>query len=182
MIDHLVYCEKCVVYRFMLSPGVYACGKCGETTYGFVNDFVPNIWMGQKSRHSRRKYFKKCIEEVVGYQRADCITDDFMRVVRVVIDNNLLNAGKCRNMSKYGYYFIRLASRVGVPLVTTPTDLADGKTKKVYDDRLFGQVYKILGWDENCKCPYFLEWKRRNNKCLLLKLPVPLDFFSIPVV
>ena len=173
MIDHIVYCEKCVVYRFMVSPGVYACGKCGETTYGFVNSFIPNIWMGQKSRHSRRKYFRKRIEEVVGYQRADCITDDFMKVVRVVIDNKLLITGKRRNMSKYGYYFIRLASRVGVPLVTTPTDLADGKTKKVYDDRLFGQVYKFLGWDENCNCPYYLEWKRGIIKVYYVNCQCP---------
>ena len=71
-----------------------------------------------------------------------------MDVVRIMTQQNLIK----KNVSRYDYYIIRLASRKCAKLI---------KTKKKFDDRLFGTTYPILGWDKNCYCPYYLKWKKR---------------------
>ena len=41
--------------------------------------------------------------------------------------------------------------------------MKDSKTRKSFDDRLFGAVYPELGWDKGCICPYYLRWKDLNT-------------------
>ena len=69
-----------------------------------------------------------------------------------------------KNTSRYDYYIIRLASRIDAKLIKKPKDLVLEKSRKYFDDRLFGTVYPLLGWDENCKCKYYLKWKRSLKK------------------
>ena len=57
-----------------------------------------------------------------------------------------------KNISRYDYYIIRLASCIGAKLIKKPKDLVLEKSKKHFDDRLFGTVYPLLGWDKNYKC------------------------------
>ena len=156
MKTELRYCYDCEQYRAKVEDGVFVCVSCGRTTYGFVNEYIPNIWMHKKSKHSRTKWFRRNVEGFVGYRHADILTGDFEKVLRVMIEHGLVNG---KNVSRYGYYFIRLASRRGIELISEPKDLVPGKTKRIFDDRLFGQIYKLLGWDLDCDCPYYLEWK-----------------------
>ena len=72
-----------------------------------------------------------------------------------------------KNVSRYDYYIIRLASRVGAKLIKKPTDLTHSETRDAFDDRLFGYVYPSLGWDKNCKCPYYLKWKKKSINMLI---------------
>lgn len=65
----------------------------------------------------------------------------FNKIFDTMKHNNLI---KGLNLLRYNYYIIRIASK-------------NGKTKGYFDDRLFGQVYKILGWNIDFKCPYYLE-------------------------
>ena len=80
-----------------------------------------------------------------------------MDVVRIMTQQNLIK----KNVSRYDYYIIRLASRKCAKLIKKPNDLVHIKTKKKFDDRLFGTTYPILGWDKNCYCPYYLKWKKK---------------------
>ena len=43
-------------------------------------------------------------------------------------------------------------------------DMKDSKVRSKFDDRLFGEVYKKLGWDRGCVCPYYLKWMRLKSK------------------
>lgn len=47
------------------------------------------------------------------------------------------------------YYIIRLASRRGITLRKELKDMKDTKSKKIYDDHLFGIIYKELNWDKD---------------------------------
>ena len=50
-----------------------------------------------------------------------------------------------KNVSRYDYYIIRLASRINAILIKKPKALVHRKTRKMSDDRLFGTVYPLSG-------------------------------------
>ena len=97
------------------------------------------------------KRLRKCVDS----KYINIITDDFMKVLDVMREKKLIS---CRNVSRYNYYIIRLCSRRGIPLNCCLKDLIESNTKKVFDDRLFGVIYKELGWDKKCICRYYLNW------------------------
>ena len=74
-----------------------------------------------------------------------------------------------KNVLRYDYYIIRLSSRIGALLIRKPKDLVHRKTRIVFDNRLFGRVHPILGWNKNCRCKYYLKWRK----------PVKNDFLCI---
>ena len=82
-----------------------------------------------------------------------------MKIVNVMKRNNLIK----NNISRYSYYIIRLTSRRKIKLLNKPTDLKNGKTKEIFDDRLFGFVYDESGWNNNCNCHYYKKWLEKNK-------------------
>ena len=82
-----------------------------------------------------------------------------MEVVDIMIKHGMIN----KNVSRYDYYIIRLASKIRAELIKKPTNLAHIKTRKLFDERLYGSVYPLLGWGKNCKCPYYLELKVKQT-------------------
>ena len=45
--------------------GVNTCKKCGRTEYGFVNDWVDDIWLYKKSVHRRDKWFHNKVKDIM---------------------------------------------------------------------------------------------------------------------
>ena len=85
------------------------------------------------------------------------LVDDLMKVIHFLKNNNLI-----KNVSRYTYYVIRLASQRSILLLIKPKDLKDGPIKNWFDGNwfdgnLFNIIYPELGWDINCNCPYYRE-------------------------
>ena len=102
------YCYECKKHRVKVQDGFYTCTTCGETEYGHVENFIPEIWMKNKSVHSRKRWFVNKVREFVDSKYIGMISHDFMSVVNVMIKHHLI---KGKNVSRYEYYIIRLASR-----------------------------------------------------------------------
>ena len=124
------------------------------------------IWMHMKSKHSRRKWIDKYVRGLVKHKYINKIINDFMKMVSKMNRKNLI---KGRNVSRYGYYVIRIAFRRGIKLEKEIVDLKPGKTRETFDDSLFG-IYPSLGWDKDCSCPYYRKWKNRERLLEHLKI------------
>ena len=82
-------CDKCKNDRTATKDS-YVCNICGETTYGFVNEFIPQIRMHMKSKHSRRRWIDKYLRYVVESQHIRVIVNDFMEIVSEMNRKNLI--------------------------------------------------------------------------------------------
>ena len=151
------FCDDCRIDKIIVDEGVYVCPECGETEYGYVNEWDDEIWKHKKSLHSRYLHFRKQMiaGRYIESRYISMIADDFIRVVSVMIEHDLI---KGKNVSKFAYYVIRLCSRRGIELESLVKDMKASKTRRVFDSRLFGEVYPLLGWDQDCGCPYYLKW------------------------
>ena len=109
----------------------------------------------KKSVHNRSKWMYKILKECIDSQYTNIINDDFVKVLDVIRKEKLISG---RNLSRYNYYIVRLCSRRRIPLNCHLNDLIESKTKKDFDDRLFGIVSKKLEWAKHYSCPYFLKW------------------------
>ena len=142
--------------------GIYnaiVCGTVGDSV--MVNEWIENIWLHRmKSIYIRSRNIRSRLEKYVHHSHLRYVFEDFLKVVDIMTTQKLIN----KNISRYDYYIIRLASRIGAILINKPKDLVHRKTRKIFDDRLFGTVYSLLSWDENYKCKYYLKWNRSLKK------------------
>ena len=148
------YCTGCKL-ELKIIDGLYICEECGEE-YGSVmfNDRVDNIWMHRKkSVYIRSHNIRSRIKKFVNHSHLWSISEDSLKVVDIMTKHGLMK----KNISRYDYYIIRLSSRISAILIKKPKDLVHRKTRKIFDDRLFGRVYPLLGWDKNCRCKYYLK-------------------------
>ena len=155
--NSVLYCYDCNMKKIVVN-GYYTCKKCGVVGGNYLisgGEWIENIWLKyKKSVHNRSKWMYKKLLKCIDSQYINIILDDFMKVLDIMRKEKLITG---RNLSKYNYYIIRLCSRRGMPLNCTLKDLIKSKTKKRFDDRLFGSVYNKLEWDKDCSCPYFLK-------------------------
>ena len=158
----LEYCYKCNTDRLLdQDGGYYVCQVYGEVG-GYKNQesFIPQIWRKQRSEHKRNKWFAKVLRRYVNQRDVSILFNDFMKVVVELKKNKLIK----KNISRYDYYIIRLATRRGIKLLKSSNHLKENSNIRVkFDDLLFGIVYRELGWDKNCNCPYYLIWENKRN-------------------
>ena len=157
------WCFPCELNKLRTHYG-FACPKCGEAE--FLCDAVPfveNIWLKQRSRHSRMRWLEKMLRDKgVTWNAIQVICGDFRKILQVFMNKGLI---KGRNLSRYDYFVIRIVSRNKLSNVCADGSLRDlkkGRVKDAFDSKLFGVVYPELGWDKQCKCPYFLEWSANH--------------------
>lgn len=93
-------------------------------------------------------------------------------------EHNLI---KGRNFSCHIWYIIRLASKNNIQLMNKQNDLKhNSQAKNYFDDRLFN-IYKMLGFDKDCKCPYSLKSldkqkdKHVSTHMVITKLSIRVD-------
>ena len=121
-------CDKCDGDIIHPEAGVNTCKKCGRTEYGFVSDWVDNIWLYKKSVHRRDKWFHNNVRDIMTSDEANNITSDFIDVVNVMTRNGLI---KGRNVSRYNYYIARLSSKRGISV--SIVDMKDSKVRSKFD-------------------------------------------------
>ena len=80
------------------------------------------------------------------------LVQDFMKIVINLKANNLIK----RNISKYDYYIIWLASWRGIKL----TNQMISKTIRLEKDTTI--IYLVL-FDVNCNCKYYIEWLKKQE-------------------
>ena len=156
-----IYCSKCEI-ELKIIDGIYICDVCGTVGDSvMVSEWIENIWLRRKkSIYIRSRNIRSRLEKYVHHSHLRYVFEDFLQVVDVMTKHRLIK----RNISRYDYYIIRLSSRINALLIKKPKDLVHSKTRKIFDDRLFGRVYPLLGWDKNCKCKYYFKWKRTVKK------------------
>ena len=107
---------------------MFVCVECGEVEdCVMVPEWVDKIWLnGKRSVYIRNRHIKARVEQFVYPKYCSSIVEDFIKVVDLMVKNGMIK----KNVSRYDYYIIRLASRRGATLIMKPTDLRHSKTKK----------------------------------------------------
>ena len=101
--------------------GMFACVNCGEVEdYEMIPEWVENMWLNwKKSQYIRSRHIRARVEQNVHANYCSSIVSDFMEVVEIMIKHKMIN----KNVSRYDYYIIRLASWIGAKLTKKPTNL-----------------------------------------------------------
>ena len=156
------YCTKCEIELRIIDDGLFICDEYGEVYDSvMVSEWVDNICLHRKkSIYIRSRNIRNRLEKYVHHSHLLYVFQDFLKVVDIMTKHGLIK----RNISRYDYYIIKLSSRINALLIKKPKDWVHSKTRKIFDDRLFGRVYPLLGWDKNCKCKYYLKWKKKSPK------------------
>lgn len=146
-------CSNMKIYNY---SGYSVCNTCGSVYgYDYAIDWIPEIWKYKKSIHSRKRWFYNKVKPLTHAADVDRLVDDFQKVARAMENNNWITG---RKVSRYDFYVLRLASRRGIHLIKGVRDMKESKTRRLFEDRLFGQVYLLLGWDKDCQCKYYIQW------------------------
>ena len=97
---------------------MFVCVNCGEVgDYEMIQEWVGNIWINRKkSRYIRSRHIRSRVEQYVHTSYRSSVVSDFMEVVAIMIIHKMIN----KNVPRYDYYIIMLASRIGVKLIINP--------------------------------------------------------------
>ena len=120
------------------------CGTCNtaDLSHYVSYNFNKDAYLKKKSRHNRVHWFKRLLVKHVANCDRRRLSNQFKVVVRC-IERMRLERG--RNIVRYKFYLLRLASRSNIKLM----------------DRLYGKVFVELGW-KGKECPYYNAWLIRN--------------------
>ena len=159
-------CTECES-EYKCINGMFVCVNCGEVgDYEMVPEWIENIWLNRKkSQYIRSRHLRARVEQYVHTKYRGSVVPDFMKVVEIMIKHGMIN----KNISRCDYCIIRLCSRIDAELIKRPTDVTHSKTRDIFDDRLFGYIYPSLGWDTNCKCPYYSKWEENKINMFIIK-------------
>ena len=94
----------------------------------------------------------------MGQIRVQCV-EQFRKIVRCI---QRLRLQRGRNIVRYKFYLLRLASMNGIELRDPPEDIKTEKIVNILEDRLYGKVFVDLGWKAE-GCPYYNNWKNRES-------------------
>ena len=87
------------------------------------------------------------------------LRNQFQKVVRCI---QRLRLQRGRNIVRYKFYLLRLASMNRIELRNPPEDIRTEKIVNTLEDRLYGKVFVELGWKpEGCK--YYDRWMERTG-------------------
>jgi hypothetical protein len=112
----------------------------------------------KKTSHSRVRWFgRQLLKHVDNPDRAK-LRNQFHKVVRCI---ERLRLQRGRNIVRYKFYLLRLASMNIIKLRNPPEDIRTEKIVNALEDRLYGKVFVELGWKpEGCK--YYNKWMERT--------------------
>ena len=169
--------EKYIMWRTAQKP-VYdpICGECGSksiividgadtcTMYGAceLNNFSYYVsynynkddYLKKKSYHKRVRWFERHLLKHVAARDRDKIREQFRSIVRCI---QRLRLQRGRNIVRYKFYLLRLASMNGIKLRNPPEDIKTEKIVNILEDRLYGKVFVDLGWKPE-GCAYYDKW------------------------
>jgi hypothetical protein len=143
--------------------GIDTCTVCGTSesnnlSYYVSYNFNKDDYLKKKSRHNRVRWFNRLLVKHVANCDRKRLSNQFQTVVRC-IERMRLERG--RNIVRYKFYLLRLASRSRIELRDPPEDIKSEKLINILEDRFYGKVFVELGWKGEM-CPYYNNWVNCN--------------------
>ena len=156
-------CHECNSVNLVVLDGADTCVECGASnmvnlSYYVSYNFNMNDYLQKKSRHNRVRWFNRLLVKHVANCDRRRLSNQFKVVVRC-IERMRLERG--RNIVRYKFYLLRLASRSNIKLRDPPEDIKTQKLINLLEDRLYGKVFAELGW-KGKECLYYNAWVNRN--------------------
>ncbi|CAB4023168.1 Hypothetical predicted protein [Paramuricea clavata] len=152
-------CSECGSKSIVMIDGADACTQCGTSdmnnfSYYVSYNYNKDDYLKKKSCHNRVRWFERHLFEHVASRDRDIIREQFRSIVRCI--------QRGRNIVRYKFYLLRIASMNGISLKNPPEDIKTQRIVDILEDRLYGKVFVELGWKpENCK--YYNNWKSKNT-------------------
>jgi hypothetical protein len=156
-------CRNCGSKFIVVISGIDTCTTCGTCNTADLSHYVSynfnkDAYLKKKSRHNRVHWFKRLLVKHVANCDRRRLSNQF-KVVVICIERMRLERG--RNIVRYKFYLLRLASRSNIKLMDPPEDMKTQKLINLLEDRLYGKVFVELGW-KGKECPYYNAWLIRN--------------------
>ncbi|CAB3977050.1 Hypothetical predicted protein [Paramuricea clavata] len=157
-------CGECGSKSIVVIDGADTCTRCGTSamnnfTYYVSYNHNKDDYLKKKSSHNRVRWFERHLFEHVASGDRDTIREQFRSIVRCI---QRLRLQRGRNIVRYKFYLLRLASMNNIMLRNPPEDIKTQRIVNILEDRLYGKVFPELGWEpENCK--YYNNWKFRHK-------------------
>ena len=129
-----------------------------------IVDNNKNDYLKKKTSHRRVQWFERHLFKHVAARHRDIIREQFRSIVRCI---QRLRLQRGRNIVRYKFYLIRLASMNNIKLRDPPEDIRTQKIINILEDRLYGKVFVELGWQPE-NCTYYNNWNNEKIKARIL--------------
>jgi hypothetical protein len=156
-------CRNCGSKFIVLISGADTCTVCGTSEVSYFSHYISynfnkdDYWK-KKSRHNRVRWFNRLLVKHVANCARGRLSNQFQMIVRCI---ERMGLERGRNIVKYKFYLLRLASGNRTKLRDPPEDIRTEKLVNLLEDHLYGKVFVELGW-EGEMCPYYSNWKNRK--------------------
>ncbi|CAB3983698.1 Hypothetical predicted protein [Paramuricea clavata] len=146
-------CSECGSKSIVMIDGADTCTECGvcslnNFSYYVSYNYNKDDYLKKKSCHKRVRWFERHLFKHVAARDRDTIREQFRSIVRCI---QRLKLQRGRNIVRYKFYLLRLASMNGIKLRNPPEDIRTQKIVDTLEDRLYGKVFVELGWKpEKC--------------------------------
>ena len=157
-------CSECGSKSIVMIDGADTstmCGACDMNNFSYYVSYNYNKddYLKKKSCHKRVRWFERHLLKHVANRDGDKIREQFRKIVRCI---QRLRLQRGRNIVRYKFYLLRLASMNGIELRDPSEDIKTEKIVNILEDRLYGKVFVDLGWKPE-GCPYYNNWKNRES-------------------
>ena len=157
-------CINCGSKSIVVISGADTCTECGTSnlnnySYYVSYNFNKDDYLKKKSRHNRVRWFNRLLVKHVANRDRGTLSSQFQSVERCI---ERMGLERGRNIVRYKFYLLRLASRSKTELRNPPEDIRTDKIVSILEDRLYGKVFVELGWTAE-DCPYYSRWVSRQN-------------------
>ncbi|CAB3998174.1 Hypothetical predicted protein [Paramuricea clavata] len=157
-------CSECGSKSIVMIDGADTCTQCGTSdmnnfTYYVSYNHNKDDYLKKKSCHNRVRWFERHLFEHVASRDRDTIREQFRSIVRCI---QRLRLQRGRNIVRYKFYLLRIASMNGITLRNPPEDIKTQRIVDILEDILYGKVFVELGWKPE-KCKYYDNWKSKNT-------------------
>jgi hypothetical protein len=157
-------CRNCGSKFIVLISGADTCTVCGTSEVSYFSHYISynynkDDYLKKKSCHKRVRWFERHLLKHVANRDRDKIREQFRKIVRCI---QRLRLQRGRNIVRYKFYLLRLASMNGTELIDPPEDIRTEKIVNILEVRLYGKVFVELGWKPE-GCHYYNNWKNRES-------------------
>ncbi|CAB4002820.1 Hypothetical predicted protein [Paramuricea clavata] len=157
-------CVECGSKSTVIIDGADVCTQCGTSdrngfTYYVSYNHNKDDYLKKKSCHNRVRWFERHLLEHVASGDRDTIREQFRSIVRCI---QRLRLQRGRNIVRYKFYLLRIASMNNITLRNPPEDIKTKRIVDILENRLYGKVFPELGW-KPANCKYYNNWKLKNK-------------------
>jgi hypothetical protein len=158
--DHI--CSECGSKSIIIIDGADTCTNCGvcemnNFSYYVSYNYNKDDYLKKKTSHNRVRWLQ--LLKHVDNKHRTTLRNQFQKVVRCI---QRLRLQRGRNIVRYKFYLLRLASMNGIELRDPPDDIRTEKIVNTLEDRLYGKVFVELGWKPK-GCKYYDRWVERTG-------------------